>query len=312
MSGVLGVLHATKRYDGAESDALSDVTFDVAPGEVCCIIGRNGAGKSTLMSSIVGLTRLTDGQVTLGGVSLPDNPDLRRRVGFAAQSEALYPLLSGRQNLTTFGRLAGFDRAEIERRIADLAPRLSLDAFLDRPVRQLSGGERRRVHVAAALIADDDVVMLDEPTAGVDPVTRSDVLELASTAAAGGAIVLYSTHYLQEVEQLDGQVVMLEQGRVVARGTVSHLLARHATSVVRMRFGRVVDVSQLPWVVRWDDLLLTVSLPNPDEELPRLLHHLGDATVHLQSLDVVEPTLDRVFMDLTGKGITVGADDDFR
>jgi len=312
VSGVLGVLHATKRYDGAESDALSDVTFDVAPGEVCCIIGRNGAGKSTLMSSIVGLTRLTDGQVTLGGVSLPDNPDLRRRVGFAAQSEALYPLLSGRQNLTTFGRLAGFDRAEIERRIADLAPRLSLDAFLDRPVRQLSGGERRRVHVAAALIADDDVVMLDEPTAGVDPVTRSDVLELASTAAAGGAIVLYSTHYLQEVEQLDGQVVMLEQGRVVARGTVSHLLARHATSVVRMRFGRVVDVSQLPWVVRWDDLLLTVSLPNPDEELPRLLHHLGDATVHLQSLDVVEPTLDRVFMDLTGKGITVGADDDFR
>ncbi len=304
--GLLSVVHATKRYDGSQSDALSDVTFDVAPGEVCCIIGRNGAGKSTLMSSVVGLTRLTDGQVTLGGSSLPTSPELRRRVGFAAQSEALYPLLSGRQNLTTFGRLAGFDRTEIERRISDLAPRLSLDSFLDRPVRQLSGGERRRVHVAAALIADVDVVMLDEPTAGVDPVTRADVLQLASSVAAGGAIVLYSTHYLQEVEQLDGQVVMLEQGRVVAQGTVSHLLARHASSVVRMRFSREVEVAGLPWEVRWEDLVLTVSLASPDEDLPRLLHHLGDATVHLQSLDVVEPTLDRVFMDLTGAGLSPG------
>jgi len=309
MTEGLDVLQATKRYDGADVDALSAVTFEVAPGEVCCIIGRNGAGKSTLMSSIVGLTRLTDGVVTLGGVSLPDSAELRRRVGFAAQSEALYPLLSGRQNLATFGRLAGFDSAEIDRRIADLSPRLSLSDFLDRPVRQLSGGERRRVHVAAALIADVDVVMLDEPTAGVDPVTRADVLTLASDVAASGAIVLYSTHYLQEVEELDGQVVMLEQGRVVAQGTVSHLLARHASSVVRMRFGREIDVTRLPWQVRWDELVLTVSLANPDEELPRLLHHLGDATVHLQSLDVIEPTLDRVFMDLTGTGLTPGAED---
>ncbi|MCC6226746.1 MAG: ABC transporter ATP-binding protein [Microthrixaceae bacterium] len=299
----LQVLHATKRYSGATTDALSDVTFGVEAGAVCCVIGRNGAGKSTLMSSIVGLTRLNEGSVTLGGESLPDSAELRRRVGFAAQSEALYPLLSGRENLTMFGRLAGLGRSELRARVADVAQRLSIADLLDQPVRQLSGGERRRVHVAAALISDVDVVMLDEPTAGVDPVTRSNVLDLVRVVADQGAIVVYSTHYLQEVEALDGQIVMLERGRVVASGAVSAVLARHGTSTVEMEFAEPIDVSTSPWNAEWEGSTLRIDVTQPNEELPRILQHLGAATLHLRSLQVVEPTLDRVFMELTGMGL---------
>lgn len=299
----LQVLHATKRYSGATTDALSDVTFGVEAGAVCCVIGRNGAGKSTLMSAIVGLTRLNEGSVTLGGESLPDSAELRRRVGFAAQSEALYPLLSGRENLTMFGRLAGLGRSELRARVADVAQRLSIADLLDQPVRQLSGGERRRVHVAAALISEVDVVMLDEPTAGVDPVTRSNVLDLVRVVADQGTIVVYSTHYLQEVEALDGQIVMLERGRVVASGAVSTVLARHGTSTVEMEFAEPIDISTSPWNADWEGSTLRIEVTQPNEELPRILQHLGAATIHLRSLQVVEPTLDRVFMELTGMGL---------
>lgn len=297
------ISHATKRYPGATVDALSDVTFGVVPGTVCCVIGRNGAGKSTLMSSIVGLIRLDDGTVTLNGASLPNSAGLRRRVGFAAQSEALYPLLSGRENLTTFGRLAGLDRAELAGRINDVARRLNIADLLDQPVRRLSGGERRRVHVAAALIGDLDVVMLDEPTAGVDPVTRSNVLDLVRFVADQGVIVLYSTHYLQEVESLGGQIVMLEQGRVVAAGTLATLLNRHGTSTVEISFAQPIDLPALPWAAEWDGTTLRVVVAQPHAELPRVLQHLGDRATQLRSLQVVEPTLDRVFLTLTGTDI---------
>jgi ABC-2 type transport system ATP-binding protein len=303
---MLQVEAVQKWYPGAAQPALDGVSFSVAPGSICCIIGRNGAGKSTLMSSIVGLTPLDAGRVTLDGASLPDSLPLRRRVGFAAQSEALYPLLSGRENLHTFGQLAGVGRSALDERITGLAGRLGIVELLDRPVRELSGGERRRVHVAAALVGGGDVIMLDEPTAGVDPVTRANVLSLVRSLAAEGAMVLYSTHYLHEVEQLDGQVVLIEQGREVASGTVASLVGAHANASVELGFSSAVDVAPLPWRHDWVDELLVVEVQNPTEDLPAILQHLGPATIHLCSLEVVEPNLDRVFLALTGRELPAG------
>ncbi len=303
---MLQVEAVQKWYPGATQPALDGVSFSVAAGSICCVIGRNGAGKSTLMSSIVGLTPLNAGRVTLDGASLPDSLPLRRRVGFAAQSEALYPLLSGRENLQTFGRLAGVQHDPLAERIAELSGRLGITDLLDRPVRELSGGERRRVHVAAALVGGADVIMLDEPTAGVDPVTRTNVLSLVRSLAAEGAMVLYSTHYLHEVEQLDGQVVMIEQGREVASGNVAALVGTHASATVELGFSGEVDLAPLPWPHDWVDGRLVLEVQNPTEDLPTILQHLGSATIHLCSLEVVEPTLDRVFFSLTGRELPAG------
>lgn len=298
---MLQVEEVQKWYPGAAQPALEGVSLSVAPGGICCVIGRNGAGKSTLMSSIVGLIPISSGRVTLDGMSLPDSLPLRRRVGFAAQSEALYPLLSGRENLQTFGRLAGVEPSVLRGRIADLADRLGIAGFLDRPVRELSGGERRRVHVAAALVGGPDVVMLDEPTAGVDPQTRSNVLSLVRSLAAEGAMVLYSTHYLHEVEQLDGRVVMLEQGRELASGSVESIVNTHTAASVELGFSVTVDVPSLPWRHDWVEERLVVEVRNPTEDLPSILQHLGPAALHLCSLEVVEPNLDRAFLALTGR-----------
>jgi ABC-2 type transport system ATP-binding protein len=258
------------------------------------------------MSAIVGLHPLDSGAITLDGQPLPVSLAMRRRVGFAAQAEALYPLLSGRENLLAFGRLAGVDTHTLDRRITALSHDLAISSLLDQPVRHLSGGERRRVHVAAALIGEVDVVMLDEPTAGVDPVTRANVLSLVERVAAEGASVVYSTHYLNEVEQLDGDVVMLERGQVVAAGTVSALVSRHGSSKVEMRFPDLIDTTILPWPSRWDGSVLTIDVRQPNDELPKILHALGDATMSLQSLTVIEPTLDRVFLELTGSSLQPG------
>ena len=303
---MLQVEAVRKWYPGAVQPALDGVSFSVAPGTICCVIGRNGAGKSTLMSSMVGLTPLNAGRVTLDGASLPESLPLRRRVGFAAQSEALYPLLSGRENLDTFGRLAAVGPALLAERITELAGRLGIAELLDRPVRELSGGERRRVHVAAALVGGGDVIMLDEPTAGVDPVTRTNVLSLVRSLAAEGAMVLYSTHYLHEVEQLDGHVVLLEQGRELASGTVASLLGTHAVASVELVFSAEVDLPSFPWRHDWVDQRLVIEVQNPTEDLPTILQHLGPATLHLRSLEVVEPTLDRVFLTLTGRELLAG------
>jgi ABC-2 type transport system ATP-binding protein len=300
---VLHVEGLQKWYPGANGPALDGVSFSLSPGSICCVIGRNGAGKSTLMSSIVGLTPLSAGSVTLDGASLPDSLPLRRRVGFAAQSEALYPLLSGRENLDTFGHLAGVPHGELRERISEIARRLVITELLDRPVRELSGGERRRVHVAAALVGGPDVVMLDEPTAGVDPVTRENVLALVRSLAADGAMVLYSSHYLHEVEQLDGHVVMIEQGRLVASGSVAALVGAHGNSSVELRFSTEIDHAPLPWPHSWVEGRLVVEVQNPNEDLPMILQHLGPEAIHLCSLEVVEPTLDRVFLALTGRAL---------
>lgn len=260
-------------------------------------------GPATPRSRRGGLHPLDSGDVSIHGTSLVEAPELRRSIGFAAQAESLYPLLTGRENLGVFGRLSGFDRRLLRGRIDHLAERLRLTAVLDQPVRALSGGERRRVHVAVALLGDSPVVLLDEPTAGVDPVTRSDVLALIAESAQAGAMVLHSTHYLHEVEQLDGTVVMLERGRVVASGTVPSLLAQHGRSSIHMEFAEPVDTSDLPWTCDWRDQHLVIKVGNARAELPRILERLDGHAVNLRSLEVREPDLESVFFSLTGRKV---------
>ncbi len=300
---MLSVSRISKRYEGAQRNALNEVSFEVQPGSICCIIGRNGAGKSTMMSAMVGLTPLSSGTVLFDGQSLPHSMALRRRVGFAAQQEALYPLLSGRENLEAFGRLAGVSRPVLLDRIDELACQLQIADLLNQQVRQLSGGERRRVHVAASLVGEVDLVILDEPTAGVDPHTRANVLDLARSVAARGAMVLYSTHYLHEVEQLDSNVVMLERGELIASGSVSSLLATHGSSTIEMGFPNSDIPGPAHWGSHWRGDTLVIDVQRPNEELPAILQEMGERLIYLRSLEVVEPTLDRVFLSLTGRAI---------
>lgn len=218
-----------KRYGSRV--ALDGVDLVVEAGEMLALLGPNGAGKSTLVGVACGLLAPDAGVVRVSG-----------RPGLAPQEIGIYPSLTVRENLWAFGEAHGLSRTRVRRRAESLLEPFVLTELADRPAGRLSGGEQRRLHTAAALVGRPRVVLLDEPTAGADTQTREAILAAVRSLASDGTAVVYTTHYLPEVEALGADVALLEAGRIIATGTVSELVARHAESVLEVVFfdGRVV------------------------------------------------------------------------
>lgn len=290
-----------KSYGGRA--ALAGVSFEVCSGEICGLLGPNGAGKTTLVSIIAGLRHADRGRVLLDGKQVGVDRGARHLVGLAAQETAIYPTVTVRENLVLFADLAGLRGADRAARIDEIAGILELDHLMDRLARHLSGGEKRRLHTAMALLHRPRVVLLDEPTTGVDVTTRQRLLAaVRSLAAEEGAAVLYSTHYLPEIEQLDASVVVLEHGRVLAQGTVSELVARLGVGVVEITMsvapppfdGAEIDV--VDGVVR-----VRLRGEQPGTQLAAAMAHLGSYAQDVLSVEVWQPSLESVFIELTGR-----------
>ncbi|WP_103500279.1 MULTISPECIES: ABC transporter ATP-binding protein [unclassified Streptomyces] len=289
-----------KRY--GDTTALHDVDLRIAEGEVVGLLGHNGAGKTTLMSLTAGLLRPDAGDIEICGHSLRAEPHrARRHLGLAPQELGVYPPLTVRQNLRFFAELSGLRGREVRRRTEELAEPLGLGDLLDRGVGRLSGGERRRVHTAVALLHRPRLLMLDEPTAGVDVETRTRLIDFVRELAAGGTAVCYSTHYLAEVEALAADVAVLDQGRVIARGTLDDLVRRHGVGYVELTFTGPPPAPRLPWPVTTEARTLRVRVDQPHLAVPEILAALGDAAPQLLNLDVVRPSLESVFLRLTGR-----------
>jgi ABC-2 type transport system ATP-binding protein len=211
-----------------ETKALAGVDVDLRPGQVKGLLGPNGAGKTTLVSIIAGLLSADAGTVDVAGVDVARHPEqAHRHIGLAPQELGIYPTTTVRQNLALFGRLADLRGADLKRRIDEVAEELGLDHLLERLGRQLSGGEKRRLHTACALLHRPAVLLLDEPTAGADVTTRAGLIRTVRALAENGSAILYSTHYLEEVERLCAEVMILDHGTVVAQGSCEQLVAEH-------------------------------------------------------------------------------------
>ena len=206
--------------------ALDGLDLTVVAGEVTGLIGHNGAGKTTLVEIIAGLVRPDDGTVQVADVDAVRHPRAARAlVGIAPQEQALYLPASARENLRMFAALRGLRPRAAAREIDELVAELALDDAVDRPVGLLSGGQRRRVQAASALLGHPPLLLLDEPTVGADPATRHALLAAVRRRAADGAAIVYTTHYLPELVDLDATLAVVRTGRVVARGTQRDLLA---------------------------------------------------------------------------------------
>ncbi|MDA0136576.1 ABC transporter ATP-binding protein [Solirubrobacter deserti] len=255
----LALAGVVKRY--GERTALDGVDFEVGAGEVVALLGPNGAGKSTLVSIAAGLLKADAGSVSVRG-----------RPGLAPQDIGIYPSLTVRENLWAFAELHGVSRRRAERLLAPFV----LTELADRAAGTLSGGEQRRLHTALAVVHRPRLVLLDEPTAGADTQTRSAILRAVLELASDGAAVVYTTHYLPEVEELDAGVALLEAGRIIATGSVSELVAAHAESVVEITYtdGRTV------------------------RRAGTSLHGLGDDVVRAE---VIRPSLEAAYLALTGR-----------
>jgi ABC-2 type transport system ATP-binding protein len=217
---MLAAEELTKRFGAVR--ALNGFSLGIASGEVCGLVGHNGAGKTTFIDIVTGLTRPDGGTVTVAGRS---PRQARHLLGVAPQEEALYLSASVRDNLRLFGGLAGLHGRGLRAAIEEVGLALGLVDQLDRPVGLLSGGQRRRVQAATALLHRPPVLLLDEPTVGADPTTRQALLALVRSRADEGAAVCYTTHYLPELADLGATLAVCVAGRVVERGSQARLLA---------------------------------------------------------------------------------------
>ncbi|MCY9783548.1 ABC transporter ATP-binding protein [Nocardiopsis sp. EMB25] len=268
---MLEALDLVKRFGSV--NALDGFTLVARPGEIVGLVGHNGAGKTTFANVVSGLLRPDSGKVLVNGRA---PRAARRLLGLAPQHLAVYPTVTPRQTLRLFGGLHGLRRRGLTRAIDEIAELLRLTDFLDRRVGVLSGGQQRRVQAAAAMIHRPALLLLDEPTAGVDPQTRQSLLEVVRARAEEGAAVVYTTHYLPELTELGASIAVARQGRTIARGEASELLDR-IPGEVRLAF---------------DDEEVRVSTTDPTTTLAEML--VG-ATRPVRSVDLRQPTLDDLY-----------------
>jgi ABC-2 type transport system ATP-binding protein len=280
--------------------ALRGVDLEVAAGQVVSLLGPNGAGKTTLVSIVAGLRKADGGMVRVGGVdALSRSAGARRQIGLAPQDLGIYPVVSVRHNLLLFGRLAGLGERKLGARIDEVASALRIDDLLDRKAGTLSGGQKRRLHTAIALLHHPRLLLLDEATTGADVETRGHILELVEQLASEGSAILYSTHYLQEVEQLGAWVTLLDGGRVIARGGVQELIASYADPVVELTFdGQVPAFDGLDGSTV-DGGRLRVPTTDPAATLAELLPRFSSNGV--TAVEILRPDLEAVYLSLTGR-----------
>jgi ABC-2 type transport system ATP-binding protein len=298
MTRMLHIEGLRKAY--GEVVALRGVELDVAAGQIVALLGPNGAGKTTIVSIVAGLRRADAGVVEVDGLdALRRSAEVRRRIGLAPQDLGMYPVVSVRNNFLLFGRLAGLANAELRSRINEVAEALNITDLLDRQGGTLSGGQKRRVHTAIALLHRPPLLLLDEATTGADVETRGHILELVRELAAQGSAVLYSTHYLQEVEDLRATVVLLDDGRVIARGGSEELIAAHAATVVELTFQGEVPPVVVDGSATVDGSRVRLPTTDPATTLANVVPRLPPGS--LQSVEIMRPDLEAVYLALTGR-----------
>ena len=289
--------------------ALDGIDFQVPAGTVFGLLGPNGAGKTTAIRILATILRPDGGRATVLGRDVVRDPDgVRYRIGLAGQYAAVDPNLTGRENLRLTGSLAQLPRHEAKSRADELLERFGLRDAADRPVRTYSGGMRRRLDVAAALVQRPPVVFLDEPTTGLDIFSRNELWNMIRELVADGATVLLTTQYLEEADRLADRIAVVDEGRVIANDTPSILKAELGNTVIEMGMGdgaraiRAEDLLTSTLDVRPERDGTTVRLTSHDGSrmLMDVLRSLDDHDLAPATLAVREPSLDDVFLALTG------------
>ncbi|MGH8972352.1 MAG: ATP-binding cassette domain-containing protein [Acidimicrobiia bacterium] len=319
MADVIRASGLVKRF--GEVTALDGLDLAVAEGTVLGLLGPNGAGKTTAVRILATLLRPDAGTAEVAGVDVAAEPEaVRRCIGLSGQYAAVDEYLTGFENLDMVGRLYRLGRHRSRRRAEELLERFGLADAGDRPVKTYSGGMRRRLDLAGALVAEPPVLFLDEPTTGLDPRSRTDLWEVIRELVRGGTTLLLTTQYLEEADRLADDILVIDQGRAIARGTADELKARVGGERIELVVETPADVARARPVL---DILgagevqaeeqarrLTVPVTGGSEALGVGLHRLRDAGVAIVEIGLRRPTLDDVFLALTGHACEPAATDD--
>jgi ABC-2 type transport system ATP-binding protein len=288
--------------------AVQGVSLEIRRGETFGLLGANGAGKSTTINLLAGLLPPDSGQVVIDGSSDPTRREVRRQIGIAPQSLALYEELSAEENVRFLGKLYGLSGSKLKERIEYA---LALAGLADRrkdPVAQFSGGMKRRLNLAAALVHEPKVLFLDEPTVGVDPQSRNRLFDNIRELASQGMTILYTTHYMEEAERLCDRVAIMEQGKILALDRVDGLIDQYGGLAVveaELKNGHLDAAQQrsnLAAAVGKDDFLLEANKLRLESKEPlEDVARLAQAGIGLKTLRLERPDLETVFLNLTGR-----------
>ncbi len=289
--------------------AVDGVSFTVPEGSVFSMLGPNGAGKTTTVRMMTTLSRPTSGTARVAGLDVVRDADaVRRRMGLTAQSATVDELLTGRENLRLVGDLYGLDRATVRRVADELLERFSLTEAATKVVKDYSGGMRRRLDLAASLVATPPVLFLDEPTTGLDPRSRVELWGVLRDLVRDGTTLFLTTQYLDEADQLADRIVVVDHGRVIADGTPLELKDRSGKASLVVAVSRPDAVEQAAEIVRAEvgeihldrDARRIAAPAEGVGALTRIAARLDDAGIELDDIGLQRPSLDDVFLHLTG------------
>jgi len=291
-----------------ETTALAGVDLAVRTGSVLGLLGPNGAGKTTAVRVLATLLQPDGGHATVGGYDVVKQAhQVRQLIGLTGQFASVDENLTGVENLVLIGRLLGIPKVDAKRRGRDLLTEFRIDDAADRAVKTYSGGMRRRLDLAASLVGRPQVLFLDEPTTGLDPVGRVELWDLVRSMVAGGVTVLLTTQYLDEADQLADEIAVIDHGRVIATGTPDELKAKTGAQTLALRPADPADLATVVTIVgelttsEPETTNGTVMVPITDPAvMPAAVRRLDDAGVTLSELELRRSSLDEVFLSLTG------------
>ena len=292
--------------------AVDDVGFHIAAGETYGLLGPNGAGKTTCISMIAGILKADAGSVTVGGSEITTRSTQgKAEIGYVPQDIAIYPDLSARENLRFFGKLYGIPKERLAARIEEVLEVIGLGDRGDDRTHEYSGGMKRRLNIGIGLLHEPSLLILDEPTVGVDPQSRNSILESVELLGQTGTAVLYTTHYMEEAERLCDRVAIIDGGKIRAEGTRRELVElvgqRDTVNLgvvgsARKLVEGLQAVSEIEKITATEGSI-EILIEGASRALPRLLEVAQQSGVAVSGVEVVEPNLESVFLHLTGKAL---------
>ena len=292
--------------------AVDDISFCVETGEILGLLGPNGAGKSTAISMIATLLVPDAGTIRFKGKDIQKDPkSIQKNLGLVPQEIALYPNLSGLENLQFWGKAYGLSGAALKKRIEQVSDVIGIAERLRDKVKKYSGGMKRRLNIGAALLHEPELIIMDEPTVGIDPQSRNHILDTVKMLAQGGATIIYTSHYMEEVEALCSRVCIMDKGCIIAAGTKDDIISSIGGQYdIRVRLGKedavlgkAIEQLECVSAVSMDDGQMHVVASPEDASVKAILSAITKSNAELLSFDIEKANLETVFLNLTGRAL---------
>ena len=312
MSAILQANNLVRKF--GDLTAVDDVSFTIEEGEIFSLLGPNGAGKTTTISMLSTLLAPTSGDAQINGFSIKnDNMQVRKSIGIVPQEIALYDDLTALENLQYWGKLYDLKGRELDQRVEVVLEQIGLSDRAKDRVKTYSGGMKRRVNIAAGLLHKPKLLFMDEPTVGIDPQSRRMILDMVKELNQQGMAILYTTHYMEEAQELSDRVGIIDHGKLIAVGTQEELTKQVGeTDSIRILTDAMDDLPAIAAKLQGFDAITRIIVEeggfnlitnDAESSLAPIINQASQAGAHIKSIEIIEPNLETVFLHLTGRAL---------